>query len=238
MQSLPNRGSGQIDGTVILQYSHYRYESVCIIVVDKKREMTYTNSSEMGDSIRTMFEVMIERRSYMMIRNTPFYDILSAFDALDQATSLPRRSRRRSGLAPSVQSSMPIDLYVTSDHAMVLASLPGMHPENVDVSVEKDTLTIAGSLTADRKQEDEHGDPVTWYMAEIPRGEYERRIRLPFEIEESAVEAEFSNGLLRIKLPKLEATKPRRIPVNVMGEQFAELTADTAEAEKEAVTAD
>lgn len=173
----------------------------------------------------------------MMIRNTPFYDILSAFDALDQATSFPRRSRRRSGLMHSTQSSMPIDLYVTSDHAMVLASMPGMHPENVDVSVEKDTLTIAGSLSADRKQEDEHGDPVTWYMAEIPRGQYERHIRLPFEIDESAVEAEFSNGLLRIKLPKLEASKPRRIPVNVMGERFAELTADSEESETETETA-
>lgn len=179
----------------------------------------------------------------MMIRNSPFYDILSAFDAFDQATSLPRLARRRSGTAHTLQSSMPVDLYVTTDYAMVLASMPGMHPENVDVSVEKDTLTIAGSLSADRKQEDEQGEPVTWYMAEIPRGSYERHIRLPFEIEESAVEAEFSNGLLRIKLPKLEASKPRRIPVNVMGEQFAELSADTAESEtaetkKEAVVAD
>ncbi len=181
----------------------------------------------------------------MITRNTPFYDILSAFDALDQATSLPRRSRRKAGNTHTAQSSMPVDLYVTNDHAMVLASMPGMHPENVEVSVEKDTLTIAGSLSADRKQEDEHGEPVTWYMAEIPRGEYERRIRLPFEIDESTVEAGFSNGLLRIKLPKLEVSKPRRIPVTVTSEQqVAELaadnadTADAAESEKDAVPAD
>lgn len=167
-----------------------------------------------------------------MIRQTPFLDIFSAFDALDQATTLPLRSRSRSRMPRLTATSMPIDVYETTDHAVVLASMPGIHPDNVNVSVEKDTLTISGSVAGERKQEDEHGEPVTWYMAEIPRGSYERRVQLPFVIDESKVEAEFSNGLLRIRLPKMEAAKPRRIPVNVMGEKpFAELSADTSEAE-------
>lgn len=185
--------------------------------------------------------LVVMEGGYSMIRQTPFYDLFSAFDALDQATSIPMRSRNKSRM-PRVSSvshsAMPMDLYETTDHAVVLASLPGMHPDDVNVLIEEDTLTISGSISGDRKQQDEHGDPVTWYMAEIPRGSYERRIQLPFKIEESQVQAEFANGLLRIKLPKLEASRPRRIPVQVLEKRFAEITAESSETDTDQPAAD
>jgi HSP20 family protein len=174
-----------------------------------------------------------------MIRQTPFLDILSAFDTLDRASTSSARSGRTRVSAPrassTVRTGMPIDCYASSDHAVVLASLPGIHPDDVSVSVEDDTLTITGSVTGERKQQDEHGEAVTWYMAEIQRGSYERRIRLPFPIEESKVEAQFSHGLLRIKLPKQEAAKPRRIPVQVLEQRFAEIAADSDDGQSESV---
>lgn len=176
-----------------------------------------------------------------MIRQTPFLNLLSMFDAVSPTTVLPvqvTRSRTTSpGISSNARSGMPIDCYATNDHAVVLASLPGVHPDDVSVTVNEDTLIISGSVMSDRKQQDAQGDPVTWYMSEIPRGMYERRIRLPFPIQEEGVEAQFSNGMLRIVLPKLEAAKPHRVTVQVLESRFPEISADSTE-EDESFSAD
>lgn len=173
-----------------------------------------------------------------MIRHTPFYDVLSAFDTFNQATRLPAQRMRSGTTSPGVRSSgMLIDCYTTPDYAVVIASMPGIHPDDVDVSVNKDTLTIHGSVSGDRRQQDEHGDPVTWYLSEIPRGTYERRLKLPFPIEEDGVEAQFANGMLRIVLPKMEAAKPRSISVEVLESRFPEIAAE-AEEEEDSYSAD
>lgn len=164
-----------------------------------------------------------------MIRQSPRHDVFSLFDSIAQSTMFPVQVTR-TGPTTSRSASrtgMPIDCYASDDHAVVLASVPGVHPDDISVSVNKNMLTISGAVMSDRKQQDEHGETVTWYMAEIPRGMYERTLKLPFPVDEDRVEAQFSNGMLRVVLPRLEATKPRRISVQVMESRFPEIAAET-----------
>lgn len=165
-----------------------------------------------------------------MIRHSPLYDVLSVLDSFNQATRLPLQPTRSStSTNGDTGFGMLIDCYATNDHAVVLAALPGIHPEDTNVSIDKDTLTITGNVSGDRKQQDEQGQPVAWYLSEIPRGSFERRITLPFQIDEDKVEAQFSHGMLRIVLPKLEASKPRKVSVQVMESRFPEIAAETSE---------
>ena len=163
-----------------------------------------------------------------MIRHSPLYDVLSVLDSFNQATRLPMQSTRgASGSNGDTGWGMLIDCYATNEQAVVLAALPGIHPDDTNVSVDSDTLTITGNVSGGRKQQDEQGDAVTWYLSEIPRGSFERRITLPFQIDEEHVEAQFSHGMLRIVLPKLEASRPRQISVQVMESRFPEITGES-----------
>lgn len=161
-----------------------------------------------------------------MIRRSPLYeDFASLLNTMDQMTRLPLQLGGRPSTTSNGEftTGMLVDCYATNDHAVVLAAMPGIHPDDANVSVDKDTLTITGSISGERRQQDEQGDPVAWYLSEIPRGSFERRITLPFPIDEERVEAQFSNGMLRVVLPKLEASKPRKISLQVMEQRFPEI---------------
>ncbi len=173
-----------------------------------------------------------------MIRQSPLYDVLSILDsfnsAFNQATRLPLQSNRSTSSSNGdLTMGMLVDCYATNDHAVVLAAMPGIHPDDASVSVDKDTLTITGKVSGERKQQDEKGDPVSWYLAEVPRGSFERSITLPFPIDEEGVEAQFSNGMLRVVLPKLEASKPRKVSLQVMESRFPEITVGSGQGSKE-----
>lgn len=176
-----------------------------------------------------------------MIRQSPLYDVLSILDsfnsAFNQSTRLPLQSTRSgSGSNGELTMGMLVDCYATGDHAVVLAAMPGIHPEDANVSVDKDTLTITGKVSGERKQQDEKGNPVAWYLSEIPRGSFERRITLPFPIDEERVEAQFSNGMLRIVLPKLEASKPRKVSLQVMESRFPEIAVESGQGNQDGET--
>ena len=67
------------------------------------------------------------------------------------------------------------------------------------------------------------GEQVTWLVAELGTGSFQRTIQLPFQIDEQKVEAEFANGLLQLILPKVEAEKPYRVSIQVRPELSYEL---------------
>lgn len=166
-----------------------------------------------------------------MIRQHPFQDIYSLFDSMIPDTMMPARRTR---FSDTVQSTgMPLDVYATDEQAVVLASVPGMSPEDLNVTVKKDTVTISGSLKGERRQEDEQGKPVTWYFSEIPRGSYERQLRMPFAIAEDKVEAQFAHGMLRIVLPRADTATAHQIDVRVMDSRFPEIATESTQTEAE-----
>jgi len=102
-----------------------------------------------------------------------------------------------------------INIKESEDHLEVEALAPGVDPESLNVSVVKDQLTISGN----RVSAPEQIKPEAFHRRERTSGRFVRTFELPVEIDADKVSAEYRNGLLKIRLPKAEAARPRRIEV-------------------------
>ena len=94
-----------------------------------------------------------------------------------------------------------------SDRILVNMELPGVKPEDIDISVEGNTLNLRGERKRDELEN------VTYHRRERPEGRFHKALTLPVEINHEAVEAKFELGVLKLVLPKAEDAKPRKIPV-------------------------
>lgn len=108
-----------------------------------------------------------------------------------------------------------MDVAEKHDAYVVQAELPGLAPDQVDVSFEKNVLTIRGTKPAsfDSKTDGE----LRIFAAERVSGSFERSVRLPEFVDAERISANFNNGLLTITVPKAEAAQPRRITVTAGG---------------------
>lgn len=114
-----------------------------------------------------------------------------------------------SGLgSPGAVKYPPINVFTGEDDVVVTSELPGVSPEDVDLTVTGDVLTLKGT----RKQV-ELGEGQTWHRRERGYGDFYRTIQLPYNVESSKVEAKYNKGILRITLPRAEADKARKISV-------------------------
>ncbi len=102
----------------------------------------------------------------------------------------------------------PINIWTNGEGAIVTAELPGVSPEDVEITVVGKRLTIQGRRKADEVQEG-----VRYHFKERWDGEFTRNVELPFNINADAVEAKFTKGILVINLPRAEEDKPRKIAV-------------------------
>lgn len=105
-----------------------------------------------------------------------------------------------------------MDIYETDKEVVAEVNLPGFNPENIEVKVENGLLKISGKA-AEEKEEKEKG----YWRKEIRRGSFERIVRLPAAVKENAVEATYSQGVLKIVMPKLEPKPATKIKVKVKG---------------------
>ena len=104
-----------------------------------------------------------------------------------------------------------VNLREDADHVYVEALLPGVDPEQIDMNVLGNTLTLSGERLA--IDGDKNGR--TWHRHERGGGKFLRSIELPVEIDPDKVKAEYRNGLLLVTLPKVEEAKPKRISIKV-----------------------
>ena len=102
----------------------------------------------------------------------------------------------------------PMELYTEKDHIHARIALPGVKPEDVNVQVHQNQLTVSG----ERKQEKEIKDEQ-YLQCEMSYGRFERTIRLPEGVNPDKVEASFQDGVLDVTLPMAEKALPRRIEV-------------------------
>lgn len=100
-----------------------------------------------------------------------------------------------------------LNVFEDSDHLIVQAELPGVKPEDLEISIEGTTLNLRG-----RRRSDDLGK-VSYHRRERAAGEFHRALTLPVEVNPEAVEATFKHGALRLTLPKSEKAKPKRILV-------------------------
>ena len=103
----------------------------------------------------------------------------------------------------------PVNVWSNEDAVWLTAELPGFNSEDLDISIVQNTLTLRGRRMKPEGQENE-----TWHRRERWFGPFVRSFELPFAVNPDHIEAEFKNGVLTIRLPRLETDKPKQITVN------------------------
>ena len=152
-----------------------------------------------------------------MIRWSPFDEALSLRQAMRGMfdESCVRPSHRNGGVEGTRAAGLPIDLYETDEALILKARLPGMNPDDVEISVNGDTLVIKAELGSDATQDD--AADWTWYRQELFHGAATRSLTLPTVVKADEADATFRNGELTLHLPKAEEVRPRSIKVKSVG---------------------
>lgn len=141
-----------------------------------------------------------------LIRWTPFrtMDLWNEFDRMFER---PLSETRTEWQAPR-NWGLAVDVMENEDEYVVQASLPGIDPDELDVTLEDNVLMLKGETKADETFEDEQ-----YHIRERRFGSFGRRIRFPMIVDADAVEATYENGVLTLTVPKAEEVKPKRIAV-------------------------
>jgi HSP20 family protein len=142
----------------------------------------------------------------MITRWDPFREAVTLREAMDRLFEdswVP--SRRRMG-ENGRNFRLPLDAYVTPDEIVVVANMPGVKPEAVEITLEGDTLTIKAERPAPIEN-------VEYVMQERPYGTFIRTLNINVPVDSNRAEAHFENGLLTLTIPKAESVKPRTIQI-------------------------
>ena len=131
-----------------------------------------------------------------------FMSLHEAMDRLFNESVVPSQGADNGSLA------LPVNIREEKDGYVITAALPGVRPEDVQIEATSNTITISGE-TSDEQDVNE-GDYV---RRERRFGRFFRMLELPIEVNAEGAEASFDNGVLTLRVPKSEATKPKQVPV-------------------------
>jgi len=149
-------------------------------------------------------------------RPSPLGELVSLRQAMDRLFEdsfvTPRAWGSRGWTAgASDASGLPLDVTREADALRIEAALPGIKPEDVQITVEDGTLTISGESRTERTEKNDEGEVL---VQEIRRGTVSRSIALPTGLEPDKASATFEDGVLTLRIPKSEAVKPRQIRIS------------------------
>ncbi|MGB2610289.1 MAG: Hsp20/alpha crystallin family protein [Isosphaeraceae bacterium] len=136
----------------------------------------------------------------------PLREMVSLRDAMNSL--LQESFVRPVGLMGNGAALLPLDIAETEDEFIVKASLPGVRPEDVHITAHGDTLTIRGEMKAEEEKKGEH-----YHLRELRQGHFQRTVTLSTPISADKAQAQFENGVLTLKLPKAEESKPKEIKI-------------------------
>lgn len=142
-----------------------------------------------------------------LMRWDPGNDMISLRDMMDRLFE-DSFVRTRSGSMLPRAGDLAVDLVETKDDVVVKATLPGVKPEDVELTITGDTLSIRGETKEEKETKDEN-----YIRRERRYGSFSRSIQLPAGLQTDKAEASFENGVLTLKLPKSEQVKPKSIKV-------------------------
>lgn len=125
--------------------------------------------------------------------------------------------------------ALPLDVTTSEDAVTIEAALPGIKPEDVDITVENGTVRISGKTADERKAEE-----GSYVLQEIRRGSFSRTVSLPNGLEPDKASATFEHGILRLEIPKAEQLKPRQIKISAVSDGNGRRTTDDRPAESKA----
>lgn len=109
---------------------------------------------------------------------------------------------------PASREFPPINLWTVEEGVVASAEIPGVRPDDLEITVQENTLTLKGE-----RQAPQTGEDAVYHRREREYGTFSRTIVLPFDVDADQVEARFDDGVLMVKLPRPAAERPRRIKI-------------------------
>ena len=116
-------------------------------------------------------------------------------------------------------AAMPIDAYRKGDDFVVLFDLPGVDPASIDLTVERNVLTVRAERTRPGD------DDVELLIGERPQGTFSRQLFLGETLDSDRLTADYRDGVLRLHVPVREQAKPRRVDINIGSSQASSIGA-------------
>jgi HSP20 family protein len=114
----------------------------------------------------------------------------------------------RSGPRVAAPAFPALNVWSNAEGLLVTSEIPGIEPEDIDISIVGETLTLSGT-----RRPEEVGQDVLYHRHERGHGQFTRSLQLPYRVEADKIEALFDKGVLHIRLPRAEADKPRKISI-------------------------
>jgi len=136
----------------------------------------------------------------------PFREAVTLREAVDRLFEDSYVPARRQAEQREQAWRLPLDAYITAEEIVIVANMPGVKPENVEITIEGDTLTIKGERPAPIEN-------VDYVLQERTYGKFQRTLNINIPVDANKAEAKFEDGLLTLVVPKAEAVKPKTIQV-------------------------
>jgi HSP20 family protein len=156
-----------------------------------------------------------------IIKYDPFRELRSLQDEMNRLFVSNFSRPEREGFASGAWNPS-VDIFENKDQIVIEAELPGMKPDEVNISIENNVLTIHGERKFEKKDENDN-----FHRVERSYGSFTRSFTLPPTVSSENADAEFDNGVLRLTLAKREEAKPRRIEIKAAGGRSQPKTIDT-----------
>jgi HSP20 family protein len=139
---------------------------------------------------------------------SPWRDMRSLREAMNELMedSFVHPGQRQLDQRQAQQLKLPLDVYTTPEEIVIMASLPGLTPDEVEITIDGDRLTIRGELRRPLEN-------VDYLFQERAYGPFSRSLTLNVPVSTDQAEAVFDNGVLTLTLPKAEESKPKTIEV-------------------------
>lgn len=149
--------------------------------------------------------------AWELMNTNPFKDIEKTRSEMDRLWDTFLFGRpNTSGLAEEDEWQPAIDVAETESELVINVEIPGMDPEDIDVSLSEGTLFIKGEKKP--KAEEKEAD---YHLIERSYGTFIRSIPLPAEVQSDKISASYKNGILKITLPKSEETQKKEINIKI-----------------------
>jgi len=143
-----------------------------------------------------------------LTRWEPFRDLISLREAMDRLFEESFVQPWGGWLTPAGDGTLAVDMYTTDENVVVKTAIPGVKPEDIDVSIVGDILNIKGETRAEEDVAEEK-----YIRRECRYGAFNRSLPLPTSVLAGETEARFENGVLTLTIPKAEEARPRTIKI-------------------------
>jgi HSP20 family protein len=145
-----------------------------------------------------------------LARWTPYRDLMAVRDEMNRVLNeaFGRGSTDESAWFSGAWSP-PVDIYETDDALVMKAELPGFSKDDIHIEMKENTLVIRG----ERRREDEVKEG-SYHRTERVYGAFQRSFLLPTTVDQEKVRASYKDGVLELRLPKVQAAQPKRIAVS------------------------